>query len=42
MNTAIDRTPIAVDSIEKMTNKNNIYVNTKDGYWYYYDELQAT
>lgn len=30
-------TPIAVSSIDEMTNINKIYVNTTDGYWYFYN-----
>ena len=30
-------TPLAVDSISDMTDTSRIYVNTTNGYWYYYD-----
>lgn len=30
-------TPLPADGVEQMTDHNKIYVNTQDGYWYYYD-----
>ena len=30
-------TPLVVNTIEQMTNTSRIYVNTSDGYWYYYN-----
>ena len=29
--------PLPADGIEQMTDHNKIYVNTQDGYWYYYN-----
>lgn len=33
----ISISPIAVNSIEDMTDPEQIYINLSDGYWYYYD-----
>ena len=33
----VSATPIAVSSVANMTDTTKIYVNTTDGYWYYYD-----
>lgn len=37
INALSNLTPIPVNSIEKMTDTSKTYVNTIDGYWYYYD-----
>ena len=37
VNTVASGTPIAVSSIEEMTNTSKTYVNTTDGNWYYYN-----
>lgn len=34
---SVEGTPIAVTSVDDMTDTDRIYVNTSDGYWYYYD-----
>ena len=34
---AVSGTPIGVNGIEQMVDFSKIYVNSEDGYWYYYD-----
>ena len=36
-NALTNGSPLAADSIERMTDTSKIYVNTTDGYWYYYN-----
>lgn len=37
VNAAVDNSPIPVASTSDMTDTTRIYVNTTNGYWYYYD-----
>ena len=37
VDTAVSGTPIGVNGIEQMVDFSKIYVNSEDGYWYYYD-----
>lgn len=37
VNSAVDNSPIPVSSTSDMTDTTKIYVNTTNGYWYYYD-----
>ena len=42
VNSIADINPIPVSSTSGMTDTTRIYVNTTDGYWYYYDESEWT
>ena len=37
INAALGSTPLVATSTDEMTDTTKIYVNTTDGYWYYYD-----
>ena len=37
INALEDGSPLVASSVEEMTETDKIYVNTTDGYWYYYD-----